>query len=80
MPSDVSGKAGPTIGPIVINEIMYHPPFGEPEWFELKNISARTVDLGTDLWVVVEGVVVLDQFKANGGQLHGQTAANGNAI
>ena len=40
----------------MINEIMYHPLFGESEWFELKNISARTVNLGTDLWVVVEGI------------------------
>ena len=36
---------------IVINEIMYNPPLGEPEWFELKNISASTVALGADLWV-----------------------------
>ena len=51
-----SENAGPTIGPVVISEIMYNPSIGEPEWFELKNISASTVNLGADRWVVVEGI------------------------
>ncbi len=51
-----SENAGPTIGPVVISEIMYNPPAGGREWFELKNISGSTVNLGADLWVVAEGI------------------------
>ena len=30
---------------IIINEIMYDPAVGEPEWIELKNISSETINL-----------------------------------
>jgi CotH protein/lamin tail-like protein/Ig-like domain-containing protein/F5/8 type C domain-containing protein/chitobiase/beta-hexosaminidase-like protein/thrombospondin type 3 repeat protein len=36
-------NAGPLIGPVVINEIMYHPDPDGDEFVELKNISANTV-------------------------------------
>jgi hypothetical protein len=36
-------NAGPLIGPVVINEIMYHPDPDGDEFIELKNISAETV-------------------------------------
>jgi hypothetical protein len=30
---------------LIINEIMYDPAVGEPEWIELKNISSQTINL-----------------------------------
>jgi len=36
---------GPRIGPVVITEIMYNPPFPLPEFIELKNISSNAVTL-----------------------------------
>jgi hypothetical protein len=30
---------------IIVNEIMYDPAVGEPEWIELKNISPETINL-----------------------------------
>jgi hypothetical protein len=40
-----TANAGPIIGPIVINEIMYGPATGADEFIELKNISTRAVKL-----------------------------------
>jgi hypothetical protein len=38
-------NAGPRTGPVVINEIQYHPALGNEEFIELKNISAAPVKL-----------------------------------
>ncbi|HVY69944.1 MAG TPA: lamin tail domain-containing protein, partial [Verrucomicrobiae bacterium] len=38
-------NAGPRIGPVVINEIHYHPLDGEVEFVELKNITSAPVPL-----------------------------------
>jgi hypothetical protein len=38
-------NAGPRIGPVVINEIMYNPPLPLPEFVELKNITTNAVPL-----------------------------------
>lgn len=38
-------NAGPRVGPLVINEIGYHPRPGEAEFVELKNITAAPVPL-----------------------------------
>jgi hypothetical protein len=38
-------NAGPRIGPVVINEIHYHPPPGDAEFIELKNITLNPVPL-----------------------------------
>lgn len=38
-------NAGPRIGPLVITEIMYNPPFPLPEFVEMKNISSNAVSL-----------------------------------
>ena len=38
-------NAPPNVGPIVINEIQYHPTDEGREFIELKNISSGTVDL-----------------------------------
>jgi len=47
-----ASNAYPKVGPIVINEIMYHPEAGEPEWLELKrNVGYGMVD---NLWVMVD--------------------------
>ena len=38
-------NAGPLVGPVVINEIMYHPAPGGEEFVELKNITGNAVPL-----------------------------------
>jgi hypothetical protein len=38
-------NAGPRVGPVVINEIHYHPPEGGDEFIELVNISSTNVPL-----------------------------------
>jgi hypothetical protein len=38
-------NSGPRIGPVVINEINYHPELGADEFVELKNISTNAVPL-----------------------------------
>ncbi|MCL4178907.1 MAG: lamin tail domain-containing protein [Verrucomicrobia bacterium] len=42
-------NAGPHVGPVVLSEIMYHPPVGMPEvpasYLELANVSATSVPL-----------------------------------
>jgi hypothetical protein len=38
-------NVGPKIGPVVINEIMYHPGPGNQEFIELKNITDQPVPL-----------------------------------
>jgi len=40
-----SANAYPKVGPVVINEIMYNPLSGEPEFIELLNISGGSVQL-----------------------------------
>jgi len=49
-----AGNALPQVGPVVINEVMYHPelpeppPSVDPEFVELHNTSAATVTLAED--------------------------------
>ncbi|PYK02366.1 MAG: hypothetical protein DME23_01735 [Verrucomicrobia bacterium] len=38
-------NAGPRVGPIVVNEIRYHPALGDEEFVELKNITSSPVRL-----------------------------------
>ncbi len=38
-------NSGPRVGPIVINEIYYHPATGQTEFVEFKNISTNVVKL-----------------------------------
>jgi hypothetical protein len=40
-----TNNAGPRIGPVVINEIMYHPDAGNDEFIEVRNISGAPVEL-----------------------------------
>jgi hypothetical protein len=40
-----SANPGPRIGPVVINEVHYHPELGEDEFIELRNISANPVPM-----------------------------------
>lgn len=56
-------NSGPRVGPIVINEIQYHPKAGDDEFVELKNITASPVvlyysdpqepDWTTNTWKIV---------------------------
>ncbi len=53
-------NSGPRVGPVVINEIHYHPALGGDEFVELKNISTTNVPLfhpafATNTWKL-EGV------------------------
>lgn len=41
-----AANAEPLVGPVVINEIHYHPPEGDDEFVELRNVSGSDVDLG----------------------------------
>jgi len=38
-----SANSGPLVGPLVINEVMYHPYAGYDEYIEIKNTSGSTV-------------------------------------
>lgn len=38
-------NAGPLTGPVVINEVQYHPAAGEDEYVEIRNLSGAPVDL-----------------------------------
>jgi hypothetical protein len=44
-PTAASNNAPPLVGPVVIAEIMYHPPGGKPEYVELVNITSGSVPL-----------------------------------
>ncbi len=43
-------NAGPRVGPVVINEIQYHPAVGGDEYVELKNITGSPVKLYDPLY------------------------------
>ncbi|MBN1671665.1 MAG: lamin tail domain-containing protein [Kiritimatiellae bacterium] len=45
-----AANAPPRVGPVVINEIMYHPVDGALEFVELYNISDGAVDLYDPAW------------------------------
>jgi hypothetical protein len=47
-------NAPPVVGPVVINEMMYHPDGSGDEWIELKNVAPATVAL--DNWRFTNGV------------------------
>ncbi|MBN1673067.1 MAG: chitobiase/beta-hexosaminidase C-terminal domain-containing protein [Kiritimatiellae bacterium] len=56
-----AATAYPRVGPVVINELMYHPAPGADEFIELLNISAATVKLydpavPTNTWKFAGGV------------------------
>ena len=40
-----SANVGPRVGPVVINEIMYHPDLGFDEFIELRNVTGSAVSL-----------------------------------
>lgn len=44
-PTQGAANAAPVIGPVVINEIMYHPQTGKAEFIELRNITGSAVSL-----------------------------------
>lgn len=46
-------RLGVPLGTVIINEVMYAPRDGEPEWIELFNVSSMDVDLGG--WQVGDG-------------------------
>ncbi|MFW6161244.1 MAG: lamin tail domain-containing protein, partial [Planctomycetota bacterium] len=44
-PTMGTANAAPLIGPVVINELMYHPPVGGDEFIELLNVTGQEVPL-----------------------------------
>lgn len=50
----------PLTGPIVISELMYHPPVSEAEYIELSNISSNPVTLYNSVtaaaWQITDGI------------------------
>jgi hypothetical protein len=50
VPTPGTGNAMPVIGPIVLNEVMYHPADGLREYVELANLTGQPVALGADGW------------------------------
>ena len=60
-PTRGADNAYPLVGPVVINEIMYHPQSTKDEWIEIKNITSSTVPLYDpanviDTWKLTDGV------------------------
>ena len=50
-----SANAGPLVGPLVLNEIMYHPYVGYDEYIEIRNLTGGTVSLdgpGGNTWKI----------------------------
>ncbi len=45
-PTPGQTNATPQVGPVVINEVMYHPAFQHHEFIELLNVSPQPVDIG----------------------------------
>ena len=44
-PTPGAPNGAPRVGPVVINEIMYHPATGRPEYVELRNLTGTDVVL-----------------------------------
>ena len=45
-PTKGDTNAAPFIGPVVINEVMYHPLPGQAEYIKLYNVTGTAIDLG----------------------------------
>jgi hypothetical protein len=60
VPTPGGPNGAPLVGPVVISEIMYHPPTGDAEYFELANITTNSVmlfDTNTSTpWRITRGV------------------------
>jgi hypothetical protein len=77
-PTYETANASPAVGPVVINEIYYHPTTGKDSFIELKNITGQTVPLydparPQNTWHLAEGVEL--DFPAGA-----SIAANGYAL
>jgi hypothetical protein len=68
-------NAYPKVGPVVINEIMYHPGAGGDEFIELKNVTGAVVPLydpahPANTWKFTDGITFAfgstDTIPANG--------------
>jgi len=59
-PTPGGPNSEPLVGPIVISEIMYHPPVGDAEYIELANITSNAVTLFDSFtgvpWQITKGV------------------------
>jgi hypothetical protein len=53
-PTRNTANALPRVGPVVINEVMYHPESTRDEYVELKNVTAAAVNVGG--WQFTSGV------------------------
>src|SRR5207245_2835054 len=53
-PTRNAANAYPLIGPVVMNEVMYHPATSQGEFIELRNITGAPVAL--DNWKFLDGL------------------------
>lgn len=59
-PTPGATNSAPLVGPVVISEIMYHPPVADAEYLELANITDAPVTLQSaltgDAWKFTQGI------------------------
>jgi hypothetical protein len=59
-PTPGAANSAPLVGPVVISEIMYHPPVADAEYLELANITTNAVtlfDTNTGVpWKMTQGI------------------------
>jgi len=57
-PTPGAANTAPLVGPVVINEVMYNPAGGKPEYVELYNFTGDAVALhdGTNPWRFTDGI------------------------
>ena len=59
-PTPGAANSAPLVGPVVISEIMYHPPVADAEYLELANITTNAVTLfdtnTATPWQMAQGV------------------------
>ncbi len=60
VPTPGATNSAPLVGPVVISEIMYHPPVADAEYVELANITDAPVTLQSaltgDAWKFTQGI------------------------
>lgn len=66
-PTPGAANSAPLVGPVVISEIMYHPPVADAEYLELANITSNAVTLfdsaTAEPWRFTQGIT--HAFPAN---------------
>ena len=62
-PTPGAANSAPLVGPVVISEIMYHPPVADAEYLELANITTNAVTLfdtnTATPWQMTQGITCI---------------------